>query len=1311
MRKCSFCSVLLLLCVLSATALAQTFRGAVVQPASGTPFPIAAADFNHDGRPDVVYQDSSTGGSLHVMIGNGDGTFREVQQIAVPLDVGGHLTAADVTGDGYPDIIVGYYGFDSNSTPDEITVLINQRDGTFGSPIFNRFSSTVGPESVVDDLAVADVDGDGHADLLFAAAGGLMLMRGDGAGHFTSTVVATSAMDDLNDVFVADFNGDGRPDIAVNGIFGIYTLLNTGNGTFGPTQSVATILMNPPTGFAVADLNGDGRPDLLYGGNGSLWAAYGKGDGTFQAPVVRGSAPPAAKPSILAVADVNGDGLVDVVTQNVAGPVVDLQLPGGRFSYNNSSGPAVGDRGLLAPVFADFDGDGIGDIVSGATGALIFSKGHSDGTFSGGNATITYGDTLDLQTADFNRDGKPDVTVLTGGGSLYGDLSVYVGDGTGHFSQTAALFDYPKYAGQSTVADLNRDGIPDVFNAGYVLYGDGRGGFASVSQIAAPQQGDRVDGYTAIADFNEDGFPDAVTTTVSFGGLYNPGLAVGLSTGPNAWKTSLVALPVVPRPVYGGFNDVAGPLVAADFNHDGHADLATASSAGIYIYSGDGKGNLALVQTLSVGSYLPAYTGAIKYSWTDLEGADLDGDGNLDLLLPIADQNLLLIYYGRADGTFDAAIKLPTSQDVRFVTVRDMNADGIPDLILSGHALVRILHGLGGRTYEATPAMFAANPYPQKVRVADVNGDGNPDLLVPNGGYSAILEPGQTFTVLLNGATPLAPNVLSAAVTCTPEPSALAQVFSCTASFRPVANTALPTGSIAFLLDGAPAGNGVLSAQQATMMFPATIAAGTHTIEADFAGDANFLATRATTVHVIAKAVPSLVLSGPAHVPFGQTVNLVTTASGSTGNPTGIIILTDSGTTLTQQALASGMANYATTLAAGPHTLQATYGGDSSYNAAVSNTLSLVVDGQPTQTVLTANPLTAPFGTTVALSATVSTTPGIVSGTVTFFDGASAIGTATLGANGTATLQTATLALGPHSLTAGFNVSTAFAASTSAPVAVVITGVGTSTTLTSTPNPSYLNQSVTFAATVTQSAAQTLSGQVRFMDGAAVLGDSTLNAAGLATLTTSTLTVGTHPVTAQYLGNGILVPSQSQAVQQVVLNSSFTLTSPPSLTVQTQHHMTFDMAVTPVGQFSGPVVLSCGSIPAHATCWLSTGTVNLGPAGGAQTVHVYFDTSDVIGYASNRRPSAPGGLAKTALAAVFAPALLYFASKRRRGMLRSLRLVACVLCSLTALLLLGGCSGMYPASVAPGQYTIHFTGVSASPAITRSSDTQITVSR
>lgn len=412
-----------------ATACAQKFISAAVRTVSGDPTVLATADFNHDGRADIVYQDARTGGHLHVMFGNGDGTFHEAQQIALPAGVGNVITVADLNGDGFPDLIVNYDGFDSSfASYPQFAALLNRGDGTFGAPIFSTFPADSESDGI-NRIAVADFDGSGHLGFIFQASAGIILMHGDGSGHFRPEVLFPATVADAFDnVYVGDFNEDGKPDFAVDGFSGMRYALNLGQGHFGALQALPLVLTNPRLGDAVADVNHDGHDDILYGANGSLFVAYGRGDGTFAAPVSRGS----ASDLIVAVQDSNGDGLPDIVTENLAGPISMLQQTDGTFSAPYEKGPATGDVYFRSPVYADFDGDGIADIVSGATGALIFSKGRSDGSFAGAEAIVAGGG-LDVQTADLNRDGHLDLVLVTGGGSPGGALETYLGDGTGQF--------------------------------------------------------------------------------------------------------------------------------------------------------------------------------------------------------------------------------------------------------------------------------------------------------------------------------------------------------------------------------------------------------------------------------------------------------------------------------------------------------------------------------------------------------------------------------------------------------------------------------------------------------------------------------------------------------------------------------------------------------------------------------------------------------------------------------------------------------------------------------------------------------------
>jgi Bacterial Ig-like domain (group 3) len=175
-----------------------------------------------------------------------------------------------------------------------------------------------------------------------------------------------------------------------------------------------------------------------------------------------------------------------------------------------------------------------------------------------------------------------------------------------------------------------------------------------------------------------------------------------------------------------------------------------------------------------------------------------------------------------------------------------------------------------------------------------------------------------------------------------------------------------------------------------------------------------------------------------------------------------------------------------------------------------------------TATTLTAAPPSPQtLGTSVTLTANVTSTAGTTVGSVTFEDGGSSIGTGTVDGSGNAVFSTNALAVGTHPLTAVFNPTdaTAFATSTSAALSYVITGVpavNTSTALSVNPTTGAAFTPVALTATVTPASGTTVpTGSVQFFDGTASLGTAPL-AAGVASLSVSSLAQGTHSITAVF---------------------------------------------------------------------------------------------------------------------------------------------------------------------------------------------------
>jgi hypothetical protein len=186
-----------------------------------------------------------------------------------------------------------------------------------------------------------------------------------------------------------------------------------------------------------------------------------------------------------------------------------------------------------------------------------------------------------------------------------------------------------------------------------------------------------------------------------------------------------------------------------------------------------------------------------------------------------------------------------------------------------------------------------------------------------------------------------------------------------------------------------------------------------------------------------------------------------------------------------------------------------------------------------TTTTLTSSLNPSTYGQAVTLTATVkSTTTSTPTGTVTFMDGATALGTETLAA-GVTKFTSNSLSVRVHSITAVYGGSISFFGSKSAVLKQTVNKAATSTSLTSTPNPSKVGQAVKFMATVKAATSGTPIGTVTFKDGTTTLGSSTL-AGGKATFTTSKLVKGSHSITCVYGGSGNYIGSTSTVLTQIV---------------------------------------------------------------------------------------------------------------------------------------------------------------------------------
>ena len=324
---------------------------------SGTIRSIAVADVNGDGMPDLIVAQ----GDVVVLLGNGDGTFQSPQ--SYPTGTANWVVVADVNGDHVPDLLVA--GVACSRNVDGAGVLLGNGDGTFGE--VQAYCSWWASYST--SIAVADVNGDGKPDLVVdyenspgrGGHGVAWIALGNGDGTFRNAGTYRTGGFNGGSITLADVNGDGKPDIVAANICGNFNgqnnscaystvgvLLNNGDGTFKKAKGFTAIGGWQAVAVAVQDVNGDGFPDLLVANEcdnsqcdtGSVGLMLGKGNGSFGRASSFSSGSASGGISI-ATADVNGDGVPDVFVANAYDPNYPGASVGVMLSYPGASKTVV----------------------------------------------------------------------------------------------------------------------------------------------------------------------------------------------------------------------------------------------------------------------------------------------------------------------------------------------------------------------------------------------------------------------------------------------------------------------------------------------------------------------------------------------------------------------------------------------------------------------------------------------------------------------------------------------------------------------------------------------------------------------------------------------------------------------------------------------------------------------------------------------------------------------------------------------------------------------------------------------------------
>lgn len=1130
---------------------------------------VAVADVNGDGKLDMVVTSACSSpcsdSIVSVLLGNGDGTFRQ----AVSYSSGGQgaysVAVADVNGDGKPDLVVANQcDTDCNDsegntdTDGNVGVLLGNGDGTFQTVV--KYDSG---GAYTLSLAVADVNGDGKPDLLVAnncssvncepdSVAGVGVLLGNGDGTFKSVVTYYSGGLNADSIAVADVNRDGKLDLLVanacannectNGAVGV--LLGNGDGTFQTAVSYSSDGQGASS-VAVADVNDDGKPDLLIanecgssectGANG-VSVLLGNGDGTFKAAVSYGSG--GYQAASLATEDVNGDGKLDLLVANrcnndtnCTNGTVSVLLGNGDGTFRSAQG--YDSSGLLADslAVADVNGDGKLDVLvvntSGTTdGTVGVLLGNGDGTFQSAPTYSSGGqDAGSVAVADVNGDGKLDLLVANECGSsdctgANGTVAVLLGNGNGTFQKAVTYGSGGIEPYSVAVADVNGDGKPDLVVANVygtnsfgtsgavsVLLGNGDGTF----QAAVSYDWGAINTvFVAVADVNGDGKLDLLVADEcgTNSSCSTGAVSVLLGNGDGTFQTAVN---------YGSGGQYAFSVTVADVNGDGKPDLLVTNSCGS---SGDcSAGTVEVLLGNGDGMFQPTviYGSGGQYA-SSVTVADVNGDGKPDLL--VANDGTVGVLFGNGDGTFQTATPIVTSEGLDSgagsLVVADFNGDGNLDIV-AGAAGVLLL-GNGDGTFQSPLTLGAAGT---GMVAGDFNGDGKPDLA--DSGVTVLLNIASNFryvtTTTLNSSL---------------NGERFGRPVSFTAGVAPAFDAGALTGSVTFY-DGTTAIGAVTLSGGTGIFTTEALTVGVHQIKATYGGNSVLLPSASPVMtQVVTQGIATVTLgSSPNPSYANQGVLFTATVGGVNGVvPTGSVKFQQGSAVLSSVVLVDGSATFNTAYdSSGNRSVTAVYLGDVNYLSKASKVFKQVVDKYPSNASVTSSLNPSEYGQAVNLvSRVTSAASSGPTGTVTFKNGPTSLGTVPL-VDGSALLTKTNLPVGTLSITATYNGDALNNKSTSPTLTQVISQATTTTTLTSSPNPSAAGKDVKFTATV-KSPTVTPVGAVTFTNGSTTLGMISL-AGGKAILTTSALPAGTTTVKATYNGTPDFTGSSGSVIQTV----------------------------------------------------------------------------------------------------------------------------------------------------------------------------------